>query len=115
MAVRDRPHLILTGPVLRGCLKCMGSTRNPYPAPMIHESSCKTQKNVTFEPPENWLDLVPREVIDPCARCGHSAEDHGGGPGEGEYPDLPCDCGCDRWTEEGSARGDHELWPGEGD
>lgn len=43
----------------------------------------------------------PPVIEDPCARCGHSAADHGGGPGEGEYPDLPCDCGCDRWTEEG--------------
>jgi hypothetical protein len=42
------------------------------------------------------------EVIDPCRRCGHSAAAHGGGPGEGEYPDLPCDdCNCTRWTEEG--------------
>ena len=44
------------------------------------------------------------EVVDPCTRCGHSAEDHGGGPGEGEYPDQPCgECDCDRWTEEEQA------------
>lgn len=36
-----------------------------------------------------------------CARCGHSASAHGGGEEDGEYPDLPCDCGeCDRYTEE---------------
>lgn len=59
-----------------------------------------SMNEVPNDPPFGILTEV-EDVVDPCARCGHSAEDHGGGPGEGEYPDLPCDCGCSRWTEEG--------------
>ena len=50
---------------------------------------------------QSLIDVNWPEVEDPCARCGHSAKAHGGGEGEGEYPDLPCDdCDCDRWTDE---------------
>ena len=50
---------------------------------------------------EGDMHFTPK---DPCARCGHSAEAHGSGEDEGEYPDQPCDeCDCDRWTEEEQA------------
>lgn len=67
----------------------------PEPVTWVTEGSLKALEDFN-----GWVDLP----VDPCANCGHSAADHGGGDGEGEYPDLPCvECGCGKWTEEGGA------------
>jgi hypothetical protein len=46
--MRDRPHLLLGTP-LRCCMTCAGQTRQPYPAPMIHEATCPRVRKIRIE------------------------------------------------------------------
>jgi hypothetical protein len=57
IALRDRPHVLLgNSAVLRCCMQCNGQTRDPFPAKMVHESTCKFIRKLVWQMPTNWKE-----------------------------------------------------------